>query len=107
MALLPVAQPGEPLQFQAADPAGDEFRNSGDTRVWILNQGGAIVRTDVARGRCRHGFLDDRTENLAGGGFLGLSASFADHARFNDDQGRARITYSDAAGVQVAAQRLS
>lgn len=104
MALLTVHERQVDPTFQAADVAGDTFQNDGFTEILVQNPGPTpITVTAVAARKCSHGFLDDWVKTVDAGEMLRFGPFLS--SRFNSPTGIASVSYSDVAGISVAAQR--
>lgn len=104
MATLTVQVPpeaGEAISLTAADGDGDEYPNSGREMLVVDNAGGsAITVTFTAVGECDYGTAHDSGPHTVGAGaqkvFPGVSVR-----RFNNDNGRVGVSYSDVTSVTV------
>lgn len=105
MAELSVYGRSETPNFVAADAAGDQFRNNGDTEALVLNQGGvARTITVPAQRKCKHGFTDDYSVVIQAGELRRVGPF--EHGRFGDSTLMVHLTYDDESDLVVAAQRL-
>ncbi len=91
---------GKPT-FTAAAESGDDFVNSGRAVLVVKNGGvdSVTVTVDAVR-LCSYGYEHDAIMTVAPSeeGWLGVFPVFW----YNDDTGKAHITYSEVTGVTVA-----
>lgn len=88
--------------FSAADVAGDTFTNSGRTYLHIKNGGAAGVTVTIdSQQPCNYGFDHDVDVSIDAGAEK-LIGPFS-KSRFNDDNGKVNVAYSDVTNVTVAA----
>lgn len=94
----------DPTLVPAAS-GGDEFPNDGRT-FFIVNNGGAsqITVTFVGQGYCSHGFQHDLEVTVDTGEELNVGPF--SRQRFNDENGRVQVSYSDVTSVLVGAVRI-
>jgi len=108
MAELSVQQTGltglSPV-FSAADVGGDTFVNDGRTVLYVQN-GGAVDTTVTVDSPtpCNYGYEHDVQVTVPAGEERVIGPFRQD--RFNDDNGRAAVAYSEVTLVTVAALSL-
>jgi len=93
---------GHEITFIACDPLGDIFTNNGQTFLQITNTGETAEMVTVNSVKpCNYGFDHDMVFTVPAGKTI-TTPTFSP-ARFNDNQGKVSITYSDATNLQIAA----
>ncbi len=91
--------------FDAADPAGDKFANSGRTFLVVKNGAGSSVTVTVdSQKKCDQGFDHDITVEVPAGSEKWIGP--LDPNRFNNSSGQVEVSYSAATSVTVAAVQL-
>jgi hypothetical protein len=91
--------------FSNADPLGDSFPNDGKTYYHVKNDGAtSITATINSIETCNFGFDHDLTFSVASSGekIIGPFQT----KRFNNENARVGVSYSDVTAVSVAAFRL-
>jgi hypothetical protein len=92
---------GKP-SFVPASAGGDDFANSGKTFLIVKNGGaGAVTVTINSQTPCNYGFDHDVQVPVAAGDETWIGPF--SKARFNDENGKVQISYSDITSVTVAA----
>ncbi len=88
--------------YGAADVAGDSFPNDGRTTFHVKNSGTAAQTVTVASPTpSNYGDVRNVTVSVPAGGEVAIGPF--DKNRFDDDQGRVRVSYGAVTGVTVAA----
>jgi hypothetical protein len=108
MAVLQRFGVDENVVWADADPAGDQFFNDGRHRVMVLNTSGVDELVSVVAQRpdgCPENLLHDEESTVRAGELLEIEAARIARHRFNDPEGRALVTYSDATHLRVAIKR--
>lgn len=91
--------------YSTASASGDTFSNDGKTLLHVKNDGAASITVTAAGiGKCSQGFIHDLDVTVAAGGEE-IIGPF-DWKRFNNDQQKVSLSYSDATAVTVAAVRM-
>ncbi|MBT2696345.1 hypothetical protein J7E79_02700 [Bacillus sp. ISL-40] len=100
-----ISQAGITPSFVAASGAGDAFRNDGKSFLHIKNGGGSSITVTIdSVEKCNQGFDHDLTATITAGQDRILGPFEA--KRFNDTDGKLKVSYSAVTTVTVAAFRL-
>jgi len=95
---------GKP-SFVAAAVDGDDFVNSGNDFLIVKNGGGSSINVTIDSVTfCSYGFDHNLTIAVAAGEESWIG-SFP-KARFNDENGKVNVSYSDVTSVTVAVVEL-
>jgi hypothetical protein len=109
MAQLDVIPLDSDLVLVAADPEGDWFHNSGRERLVVRSEASEPATVTLLARRpleCPEALLHDETWEIAPGAQLEVEPARIPRNRFNDSQGRATVTYSDATDLLVGVKRV-
>lgn len=91
--------------YTAASAGGDEFANDGKTMLHVKNGGvSSITVTIISQKTCNQGYQHNLTVDVAADGEKMIGPFSAE--RFNNENGRVQVQYSDVTSVTVAALQL-
>lgn len=100
-----ISRTGLNPSYASAAAGGDSFDNDGRTFVHVKNgSAGSITVTVNSQTACNYGFDHDETVSVPAGGER-LIGPFPKE-RFNDADGRVKLSYSAVTSLTVAAIRL-
>jgi hypothetical protein len=99
---------GTDLTMSGATSGGDEFRNTGDEELVIVNNDSsdktvtvAAQKTSFEDGRYGKSTKQDQQVTVSANGGVAKMGPFSP-AAFNDSNKKAQITYSDVTSLEVA-----
>jgi hypothetical protein len=105
LTVVDVVKAGVVPTFVAADVAGDEFVNDGQTMLVVKNDGsGSITVTIASQVQCNQGFTHNTTVTIAAGAEKWIGP--LEVTRYNDENSKVQITYSGVTDVTVGAFQL-